>query len=119
MTAKQKYASVAVDDLTLDPANINQHDDAGIGAIAESLRTFGQQKPIVATREHVVAAGNGTVMAAIELGMQTLDVRYTDLTVKQLRFRDREERLMTICWKRNCTKLKRRCCPRWGFPMMN
>jgi len=85
MTAKQKYASVAVDDLTLDPANINQHDDAGIGAIAESLRTFGQQKPIVATREHVVAAGNGTVMAAIELGMQTLDVRYTDLNMEQLR----------------------------------
>ena len=42
-----KIESVLIDDLTLDPANARKHDDKNLKAIAESLKQFGQRKPIV------------------------------------------------------------------------
>ncbi|MDD5658064.1 MAG: ParB/Srx family N-terminal domain-containing protein [Elusimicrobia bacterium] len=52
-----------------DPGNPRTHDDRNIEAIAASLRTFGQVKPLVVdagTGE--VVAGNGTLAAAKRLG---------------------------------------------------
>lgn len=57
------------DSLTTHPRNPRQGD---IGAISESLRVFGQQKPVVAQRRdegpHVIVAGNHLYLAAGELG---------------------------------------------------
>ena len=62
---------VLIDDLTLDPKNARRHDDKNLRAIAESLRQFGQRKPIVVWGSTVVA-GNGTLVAARSLGWREI-----------------------------------------------
>lgn len=47
-----------------DPKNARKHGQADLAVIAESLNEHGQQKPIIATREGKVIAGNGTLAAA-------------------------------------------------------
>jgi ParB-like chromosome segregation protein Spo0J len=66
-------ATIKIDDLTLDPKNARKHDDQNIKAIAGSLATFGQRKPIVVWRNTVVA-GNGTLVAARSLGWKEIQV---------------------------------------------
>ena len=61
--------AVPLGDLTTHPRNAREGD---IGAIMESLKRFGQQKPIVAQKRedepHVIIAGNHLYRAATELG---------------------------------------------------
>lgn len=51
-----------------DPDNPRSHPPESISAIADSLKTYGQQKPIVIDDEGICLAGNGTLQAARELG---------------------------------------------------
>lgn len=54
-----------------DPANARKHDERSYEVIANSLRQFGQRKPIVAQEkdgQFIVRAGNGTLEAAKRLG---------------------------------------------------
>lgn len=67
-------------DLTPDPANLRRHPERNIEAIMASLRRFGQQKPIVADKDGIVWAGNGTLEAAKRLGWETIEVVRTNLT---------------------------------------
>lgn len=61
--------AVAVADLHLDRDNAKHHPQASLDAIAASLRTFGQVKPIVVNRVgNVIIAGNGAYLAAMQLG---------------------------------------------------
>jgi DNA modification methylase len=69
-----KIEQLPIDKLQFDPANARKHSDANIAAIVESLRAFGQRKPIVVTAENVIVAGNGTVEAARLLGLTDVDV---------------------------------------------
>jgi ParB-like chromosome segregation protein Spo0J len=71
---KLKMETIAIDDLELDPNNARKHSDKNINAICESLKQFGQRKPIVINANNVVIAGNGTVEAARKIGLKTLDV---------------------------------------------
>ncbi len=60
---------MSVDQLQLDPKNARKHNTRNIHAIADSLRQFGQRKPLVVrSSTMVVEAGNGTLMAARMLG---------------------------------------------------
>jgi DNA modification methylase len=69
-----KIESVPVEQLTFDPANARKHSDANLSAIAQSLKEFGQRKPIVVTHDNVIVAGNGTVEAARMVGLTAVDV---------------------------------------------
>jgi hypothetical protein len=69
--------ATSLDDLTLYPGNPRKGD---VDAIARSLVTFGQRKPIVATYEGVVVAGNHTLLAARQLGWSELAVVRVDDT---------------------------------------
>lgn len=63
----------------LDPANARKHSPKNLAAITGSLTRFGQQKPIVIDKKGVVIAGNGTVMAARELGWKHIHAYRTAL----------------------------------------
>jgi len=69
-----KIEQVPIEKLTFDPSNARKHSDANLAAIAESLKQFGQRKPIVVNAENVIVAGNGTVEAARLLGLTDVDV---------------------------------------------
>jgi site-specific DNA-methyltransferase (adenine-specific) len=65
--------TVLIDDLDLDPRNARKHDEKNLKAIADSLKLFGQRKPIVVWGRTVVA-GNGTMAAAQSLGWTEISV---------------------------------------------
>ena len=69
-----KIEAVPSKDLLLDPRNARKHSAENLAAISESLKAFGQRKPIVVTSENVVVAGNGTLEAARSLGIEKVDV---------------------------------------------
>jgi ParB-like chromosome segregation protein Spo0J len=69
-----KIERLPIEKLTFDLANARKHSDVNLSAIAESLRQFGQRKPIVITADNVIVAGNGTVEAAFLIGMTDVDV---------------------------------------------
>lgn len=71
---------VPIDSLRPDPANARAHPRRNLEAVAESLRRFGQVKPIVVDAEGVVRAGNATLACAIELGWTEIAVVRTSLS---------------------------------------
>jgi hypothetical protein len=60
--------AVPLDSLSLDPANIRQHDERNRATIRASLTRFGPGRSIVIDGKGVVRAGNGTLDAAKSLG---------------------------------------------------
>jgi DNA modification methylase len=74
---------VPINDLTPDPANARKHGERNLSAIIDSLRAFGQQKPIVVDARGVVIAGNGTLEAAKRLGWEEIAVVRTELDPTQ------------------------------------
>lgn len=69
---------VPIADLRPDPRNARTHDDANVAAVKASLARHGQRKPIVATPDGVVLAGNCTLRAAVELGWDRIAVSRYD-----------------------------------------
>lgn len=65
---------VKIDSLRFDETNARKHSANNIAAIKQSLEQFGQRKPIVITADKVVLAGNGTLLAATELGITDIAV---------------------------------------------
>ena len=74
---------VSISDLTPDPANARKHGERNLSSIIDSLRAFGQQKPIVVDRRGVVIAGNGTLEAAKRLGWEEIAIVRTELDPTQ------------------------------------
>lgn len=68
--------TVLISDLNLDPNNARKHSVKNINAICDSLKLFGQRKPVVITKDNVVVAGNGTVEAAQKIGWKGVSVVY-------------------------------------------
>lgn len=73
-----------INEVTEDPQNARGHSERNVAAIADSLRDYGQQKPIV-VRDGVAVAGSGTLRAARQLGWTHLAVVETDLGVDDAR----------------------------------
>jgi hypothetical protein len=80
-----KPVALAIEALTSDPRNARKHDDRNIEAIMKSLQRFGQQKPIVISKDRVVYAGNGTLEAAKRLGWKMIQCAESDLSGDELR----------------------------------
>lgn len=79
--------TIQTDKLQHDPDNARKHSNRNIKAIAGSLETFGQRKPLVVMSNGMVICGNGTLEAARSLGWTEIDVSYipTTWTWEQIR----------------------------------
>lgn len=78
MTIRPEIADLAqpIDSITTHPRNVRQGD---VGAIADSLQTHGQYRPIVVHRATgQIIAGNHTYLAAKSLGWTQIAVTYYD-----------------------------------------
>jgi hypothetical protein len=60
---------IPIDDLSVDPGNLRQHDSRGQSGIEASLKRFGPARSIVVDGKGVVRAGNGTLEAARRAGI--------------------------------------------------
>ena len=74
-----KTETVPIESISTDPANARSHGERNLEAIRDSLRAFGQQKPIVVDGRGIVIAGNGTLEAAKRLGWTEIAIVRTDL----------------------------------------
>ena len=61
-----------------DPNNANKHNERSIRAIMDSLRRFGQVRPLLARADGRIVAGNGTHEAAERLGWAEVAVVRSD-----------------------------------------
>lgn len=61
-------ARLSIDDLTAHPRNYQQHPDAQLDEIAESIRSSGFYRNVVIARENVILAGHGVVEAVRRMG---------------------------------------------------
>lgn len=62
-----------------DPRNARKHNERNIETIKNSLKTYGQRKPIVVnTNTNTIEAGNGMYQAAKELGWDKIAVVFVD-----------------------------------------
>jgi|TARA_B100001094_G_scaffold56493_1_gene51982 site-specific DNA-methyltransferase (adenine-specific) len=80
--------AINIDKLSFLEGNPRQGD---VEAVAKSYKQFGQRKPIVATTNHVVIAGNHQLAAARQLGWDEIAVVITDddeLTAKAFALAD-------------------------------
>lgn len=68
-----KIENILITDIVFDPDNARKHTQRNLETIAQSLKEFGQRKPIV-LKDNVVIAGNGTLEAAKLLGWTNIDV---------------------------------------------
>jgi hypothetical protein len=66
-----EHVQITIADYQPHPRNYNEHPDPQVGEIAESLRLFGQVKPVVVWREWYIA-GHGVVLGAQRLGWTEL-----------------------------------------------
>jgi len=67
-----------LDEIRPDPTNPKLHDANQIDAIAASFLEFGQDQPIVADRNGVIAKGEGRYLAAKQLGWEDAAVLFVD-----------------------------------------
>lgn len=74
--SKPSITRIAIDAVEQHPDNPRVHD---LDAIAASLERFGQTKPIIVQRDTMyVVAGNGTRLAAKQLGWEAIDALVVD-----------------------------------------
>ena len=71
---------VEIASLTYDERNVRLHSTRNIDAIKQSLKTFGQRKPIVVLESGRVIAGNGTLQVAVELGWTQIDCVFSNMS---------------------------------------
>jgi len=73
--------STEVAKLREDPNNARVHAEKNLQTIMESLKRFGQTKPIVlASDGKTIIAGNGTFKAAVKLGWKTVAAMKSNLS---------------------------------------
>ena len=87
-----KIQMIPIGELTPYSKNAKKHPKAQVEQIANSLREFGWQQPIVADDNNVVVIGHGRLAAAKSLKMKEVPVVYasglTDEQIKALRLAD-------------------------------
>ena len=74
---------VAVDQLRPYEKNAKRHPPEQVKRIAKSLHEFGFRQPIVVDKDNVVVIGHGRLLAAKELGLETVPVTFADDLTKQ------------------------------------
>ena len=87
-----KIRMVSVADISPYEKNAKMHPDEQIAHIANSIREFSFQQPIVLDKHNVVIIGHGRLLAAKKIGLSEVPVLYaddlTDAQVKALRLAD-------------------------------
>ena len=75
----------SISDLTPDPANANKGTERGAIQLENSLREYGAGRSIVVDKHGVVIAGNKTLEAAADMGLdvRTIETDGTELVVVQ------------------------------------
>lgn len=82
-----QIVTLKIDDLKPYEKNARKHQALDVAAIAESIKAFGFRDPVgIWGPNNIIVEGHGRVMAARQLGMETVPcIRLDDLTDEQRR----------------------------------
>lgn len=80
-----EYQVVPIEQVSLDAENCRLHSPENLNFIKNSLEEFGIQKPIVVSKDYIIFAGNGTFLAAKELGYKQIPVVVSNLDIEKLK----------------------------------
>jgi len=87
---KREIIELSIDDIK--PYDGSHRFEAAIPALADSLKKFGLQQPVIVDKDHVIVAGNGIYFAAVKLGWKSLECivldNLTDEQIAQYRIAD-------------------------------
>ena len=84
--SNRKIENTAVSDLKLRTSNPRTHSKKQIRQIADSIKRFGFNNPILIDENDTIVAGQGRVEAARLLGIETVPtIRLEDLTENEIR----------------------------------
>ena len=84
--SNRKIENTAVSDLKLRASNPRTHSKKQIRQIADSIKRFGFNNPILIDENDTIVAGQGRVEAARLLGIETVPtIRLEDLTENEIR----------------------------------
>jgi ParB-like chromosome segregation protein Spo0J len=72
--ASLQHLGKPIGDFSPDPKNVRTHSERNIKSVMNSLKQFGQQKPVVALPDGTIIAGNATLAAAKRLGWDEIAV---------------------------------------------
>lgn len=90
----------SIADLTPDPSNRRKHNPRNIGMIVESLQKVGAARSIVIDEQGNILAGNGTVDAAAEAGIERVQVVDADgetlIAVRRTGLTDEQKRKLAL-----------------------
>jgi len=76
---------MAVEDIRPYEKNAKKHPEEQVEHIANSIREFGWQQPLVVDKDNVLVIGHGRLLAAKHLGLQEAPVvRADDLSEQQI-----------------------------------
>ena len=83
---------VKVSDVVVYDGNAKKHPEEQIELIMKSISEFGFNVPVILTKENVLIAGHGRLIAAVRLSMETVPAVYkenlSDAQVKAYRIMD-------------------------------
>ena len=83
-TSDLKVTLAQTASLIPDPDNTREHSERNIEAIKRSIQRFGIRKPIVAKEDtKVTYAGNATLEAALQLGIEEIPVAWIPAGTKE------------------------------------
>jgi len=74
-----KIIELSIEDIKPYPKNAKQHKDSQIKKIANSIKEFGFNQPIVIDKEKIIVVGHGRYFAAQSLSMETVPTITVDL----------------------------------------
>ncbi|HHZ95248.1 MAG TPA: hypothetical protein EYN67_06775 [Flavobacteriales bacterium] len=76
-----EYAEVEVDLLVYDPQNPRKHNEQNYAAIRDSIEDHGQVEPLIVQKTtQMVIAGNARLKVLKELGYETTNIVYLDVS---------------------------------------
>lgn len=80
-----KIETIAIEVVNVYGANARKHSAKQINVLAQSIKDYGFNVPILVDRENVVVAGHGRLLAAKQLGLDKVPIiRVAHLTDKQI-----------------------------------
>jgi hypothetical protein len=75
----ERIERVPIDSVIPDPENARLHPERNLAALANSLKRFGQQRPIVVSKDGIIIAGNGAYGVMKSLGWTEVVVAFSSL----------------------------------------
>ncbi len=101
-----KKAQLSLDDIKPYQNNAKKHPKKQVKLIAESIRRFGFDSPIIVDKENIIIAGHGRYEAAQLLGLKAVPIiRKEDLTEEEVKaYRLADNKIAESGWDMDLVK---------------